>query len=325
MGPAEPAYRVGLVECYNRNSAMGGSDKLKNKHRFDSIPIANGLIKQGMSCQIINYVHEEHDKYMEVAKQFDAIVWRCIPGDIDADGGSQQKADKDMQELAKTIPVWPTADVMTLMGAKDALVKIKDTDFGLVDTLGYYSPEDMKAGFPKAIAFQPRVVKQNRGSAGEGIWIIKLKDEKYCDNYCDEIAAGDEVLILKEANDYNVEHYLYIGGVSGETKTTVYTAEASEYAATRKKLEEGVPDYMKCLGLDMAQLPLLWAADFLVMEDGSHKIGEFNCSCLGVTGFLDARGKDGPGDCKPEDVERGQAMCDHIGVVAKKAFDARQK
>jgi len=392
--PAEPAYRAAIVECYNRNHPTGGSDKLKNKHRFDSVPIANGLIKQGMSCQIINYVHEEHDKYMEVVKQFDAIVWRCNPGHIDADGGSQAKADKDMQELSKNIPVWPTADVMTLMGAKDALVKIKDTDFGLVDTLGYYSPEDMKTGFPKAIAFQPRVVKQNRGSAGEGIWIIKLKDEKYCDTYGEVSAPGDAVLVLKEANDnhieehtvdefiefcengrtdksgewtsqgtgkyfeggaeaggqmvdqrfvatidekgesrffmcgldlYNVEHYLYIGGVSGETKTTVYTADAPEYAATRKKLEEGTPDYMKLLGLDMSQLPLLWAADFLVMEDGSHKIGEFNCSCLGVTGFLDSRGKDGPGDCKPEDVERGQAMCDHIGVVAKKAVEARKK
>ena len=78
--PADPAYKVGLVECYNRNHPTGGSDKLKNKHRFDSIPISNGLIKQGMSCQIINYVHEEHDKHMEVAKQFDANVWRCNPG-----------------------------------------------------------------------------------------------------------------------------------------------------------------------------------------------------------------------------------------------------
>merc|ERR1712050_389267 len=378
----------------NRNHPMGGSDKMLNKHRFDSIPLANGFIKLGMSCQIINYVHEEHDKYMEVVNQFDAVIVRCNPGHIDGDGGSQTKVDKDRQALAQKKPVWPTADVMTLMGAKDALVKIKDMDFGLVDTLGYYSPEDMKAGFPKAIAFQPRVVKQNRGSAGEGIWIIKRKSGKYCDNYCDEIAAGDEMLILKEANDnhveehtvdefiefcengrtdksgtwasqgigkyfeggteaggqmvdqrfvatidekgesrffmagldlYNVEHYLYIGGVSGETKTTVYSADAPEYAATRKKLEEGVPDYMKCLGLDMSQLPLLWAADFLVMEDGSHKIGEFNCSCLGVTGFLDSRGKDGPGACKPEDVERGQAMCDHIGVVAKKALEARAK
>jgi len=391
--PAEPKFKVGLVESYNKNHPTGGSDKLTNKHRFDSIPIANGVIKTGMSCQIFEYHYEEHDKFMEVAKQFNALIVRCNPGHIDADGGSQQKFDKDMQDLAGTIPIWPTADVMTLMGAKDALVKIKDMGFGMVDTLGYYSPEDMQAGFPKAIGFQPRVVKQNRGSAGEGIWIIKLKSEEYCPNYGDKVAAGDEVLILKEANDnhveehtvdefiefctngrtdksgewtsqgtgkyfeggaeaggqmvdqrfvatidtkgesrffmcgldlYNVEHYLYIGGVSGETKTTVHDATAEQYAETRKQLEEGTPEYMKALGLDMSQLPLLWAADFLTLEDGSSKIGEFNCSCLGVTGFLDSRGKDHSA-CKPEDIERGQAMCDHIGKVAFKALENWKK
>merc|ERR1712151_538460 len=88
-----------------------------------------------------------------------------------------------------------------------ALVKIKDMGFGLVDTLGYYSPEDMQAGFPKAIAFQPRVVKQNRGSAGEGIWIIKLKSEEYCPNYGEKSAADDDVLILTEAIDSHVEEH----------------------------------------------------------------------------------------------------------------------
>merc|ERR1712050_348954 len=348
------------------------------------------------SCQIVEYHYEEHDKFIEVAKQLDAIIVRCNPGHIDADGGSQQKFDKDMQDLASKIPIWPTADVMTLMGAKDALVKIKDMGFGLVDTLGYYSPEDMQAGFPKAIAFQPRVVKQNRGSAGEGIWILKLKDEAYCAEYGDSVAADDAVLVLKEANDnhveehtvaefiefctngrtdksgewttigtgkyfeggaeaggqmvdqrflpsidtkgesrffmlgtdlYNIEHYMYIGGVGGETKTTVYAPDAPEYAATKEKLEKETEAYMTALGLDMGQLPLLWAADFMEVED--HKsplvIGEFNCSCLGVTGFLDARGKEGSSACKPEDVERGQKMCDHIGTVALKALDARKK
>merc|ERR1711865_1156326 len=83
-----------------------------------------------------------------------------------------------------------------------------DMEFGLPDTLGYYSPEDMKTGFPKTVAFQPRVVKQNRGSAGEGIWIIKLKDEsKYCKTFGEREATDDEVLILKEANDNHIEEH----------------------------------------------------------------------------------------------------------------------
>merc|ERR1719454_208329 len=197
--------------------------------------------------------------------------------------------------------------------------------FGLPDTVGYYSPEDMKDGFPKTIAFQPRVVKQNRGSAGEGIWIIKLKSGEYCSTYGEKAAADDDMLILTEANDshveehtvaefiefcvngrtdksgewksigtgkyfeggreaggqmvdqrflpridegearfimigrkcFRVEHYVYIGGVGGETKTTIYPASSPDFPDTKelplrtiqKKLEADLEDYIKSLGL----------------------------------------------------------------------------
>ena len=49
------------------------------------------------------------------------------------------------------------------MGAKDALTMVKAMDLGLKDTLGYYSPEELKEGFPKTVAFEKRVVKQNVG------------------------------------------------------------------------------------------------------------------------------------------------------------------
>merc|ERR1719476_373158 len=296
---------------------MGGSDKVTSGHRFDSVGIANGLRDAGLAVQMIFYNVDEHDKFFEIVPQFDAIVMRINPGQITANGGDQQKFDKAMTEVASKIPVWPTPANMELMGAKDALTKIKDMAFGLPDTLGYYSPEDMKAGFPKTIAFQPRVVKQNRGSAGEGIWIVKLKSGEYCSTYGEKSAADDDVLILTEANDshveehtvaefiefcvngrtdksgewksigtgkyfeggreaggqmvdqrflprieegearfmmigkelYRIEHYVYIGGVGGETKTTIYPPDEPKYADTKKKLEEEVPKIMKALGL----------------------------------------------------------------------------
>ena len=49
--------------------------------------------------------------------------------------------------------------------------------------------------------FKPRVVKQNRGFAGEGIWIVKPKSGNYCKNYGDKLAGDDEVLGLMEANN----------------------------------------------------------------------------------------------------------------------------
>merc|ERR1712194_758599 len=234
--PANPKFKVALCASYATSHPAGGSDKLVNGHRFDTVAIANGLIIAGMDVKIIFYTVEEHDRFFEVVAGFDAIVIRINPGQITANGGSQQKFDDDMMKLAAKVPVWPTPETMSKMGAKDALCQIKTMDFGLEDTLGYYSPADISVGLRKTVAFQPRVVKQNRGSAGEGIWIIKLKSENYCKTFGEREAADDEVLILKEANDNHidegearfvvigaelnrVEHYVYIGGVGGETIT----------------------------------------------------------------------------------------------------------
>ena len=46
-------------------------------------------------------------------------------------------------------------------------------NIGLEDTLAYYSPEEFVAGFKKTMAFQPRVIKQNRGSSGS-FWLLML-------------------------------------------------------------------------------------------------------------------------------------------------------
>merc|ERR1719379_2137234 len=80
--PASPKFKVCLAEIYVRNAPYGGADKSSNGHRYDSIPFANGMISAGMSCQFVHYVHEEHDKFFEVMKKFDAIIVRCNPGQI---------------------------------------------------------------------------------------------------------------------------------------------------------------------------------------------------------------------------------------------------
>merc|ERR1712194_449531 len=143
--PASPLYKVALCASYVTAHATGGSDKLVNGHRFDTIAIANGLINSGIAVKIIFYTVEEHDKFFEVVAGFDGIIIRINPGQITANSGSQQKFDDDMMKLAAKVPVWPTPETMSKMGAKDALCQIKHMDFGLEDTFGYYSPEDISA------------------------------------------------------------------------------------------------------------------------------------------------------------------------------------
>jgi len=396
--PENPKFRVALVGSYVDSHPTGGSDKLKNGHRFDSIGIANGLINAGVACQLVFYNVDEHDVFFETVSKFDGIIIRINPGQITANGGNQQKFDQDMMKIAAKIPVWPTPETMEKMGAKDALCKIMDMDFGLTDTVGFYSPEDMESGFKKTIAFQPRVVKQNRGSAGEGIWIIKMKSGEYCKEYGERIAEDSDVLLLKEANDNHeeehtvaefiefcvngktekagtwtsigtgkyyeggkeaggqmvdqrflprieegearfmmigdqlnrVEHYKYIGGVGGETITTIYIPgddnfKEAKFNELQDKLQSEIGTYLTKLGLAEDSLPLLWAADFIPVDDHSstHVIGEFNCSCLGIAGFLNARGKD-ISELSEEDAKIGQAMADLIGQKCLASLEAKK-
>merc|ERR1719393_844442 len=192
-----------MLEVYVRSAPYGGADKSSNGHRYDTVPFVNGMI-----CQPIHYLHEEHDKFFEVCSKFDALIVRCNPGQIKADGGSQEKFDDGMRALKKQgIQVWPSPDVMEFMGAKDALTKIKDLNIGLEDTLSYYDEAAFVEGFKKCMAFQPRVIKQNRGSSGEGIWIIKLKDGNYCSSFGERSCEDSEVLELMEANDNHAEEH----------------------------------------------------------------------------------------------------------------------
>merc|ERR1719373_929764 len=159
-----------------------------------------------MSCQLIHYVHQEHSAFFGVCMNFDFIIVRCNPGQIKADGGSQERFDDGMRMMRKMgIQVWPSPDVMEFMGAKDALCKVANLNIGLPDTLAYYDPASFSEGFKKTMAFQPRVIKQNRGSSGEGIWIIKLKSGNYCKTFGERSCSDDEVLDMMEANDNHAE------------------------------------------------------------------------------------------------------------------------
>merc|ERR1711920_630179 len=83
----------------------------------------------------------------------------------------------------------------------------KDLQIGMADTGTYYTEEEFIAGFKKTMKFQPRVIKQNRGSSGEGIWIINLKSGDYCPAFGDAEVGDDDELILMEANDNHVENH----------------------------------------------------------------------------------------------------------------------
>mmetsp|Transcript_3628 Transcript_3628/g.11012 ORF Transcript_3628/g.11012 Transcript_3628/m.11012 type:complete len:784 (+) Transcript_3628:63-2414(+) len=200
--PEQPLYKAALVEVFVRCQPFGGADKTASCHRFDSIPLANGLIRNGISCQFINYSHREHTQFIEVSRNFQALVVRCALGQIKADGGDPAKFEAALRTLRQSgVLVWPSPDLVETMGAKDVLVKVASLSIGLEDTLAYHTQAELSAGMRRTVAFQPRVLKANRGTGGECVWIVKLKGSNYGQALGDRTLGLDEVLLVAEACD----------------------------------------------------------------------------------------------------------------------------
>lgn len=107
--PAAPAFRIGLVQVSVRGQTHGGGDKSSNGHRFDTVPLANGMIEAGMSCHPFHYTATEHHRFLCACRQFDALLLRMRPGHIEQDGGSQERFDDAMAALERNhgVRVWP--------------------------------------------------------------------------------------------------------------------------------------------------------------------------------------------------------------------------
>jgi hypothetical protein len=173
--PAGAKYSLAVVQFKVPGHPNGGSDKGPDGNRIDSIPIANGVIKAGGACDMLLYDYTDHAGFEATIEKYDALIVRINPGQlsqIPGVDGVQAKFDATMNAfVGKGKPVWSSPGVQQKMGAKDALCKIANMGCGLVDTFAYYDAETLETQFKKTMAFQPRVVKQNRGSAGEGIWL----------------------------------------------------------------------------------------------------------------------------------------------------------
>jgi len=208
--PKDAKIKACVVEFNVPGAKNGGSDKGPNGHRIDSIPIANGIIKAGGSCEILKYFDTKHADFAKAIAKYDALIVRINPGQLSQGTlpGTQARFDALMNSyISKGGIVWSSPDVQTKMGAKDALCKIANMNCGLVDTLAYYSEEELIKGFKTTCAFQPRVIKQNRGSAGEGIWLCWLCSGKYCENYGDKMLGDNDWLKLMEMNDNHMEYH----------------------------------------------------------------------------------------------------------------------
>lgn len=180
-----------------------GTDKWLNGRRKDTMPIVTALRERGVHVEILCFRPEWiNDLNQYCIGNFDAYVSRVNPGNIP--GGEAAYFDflRGLSETGMLGMSHP--DEMITLGAKDVLSKLADTSLVPTDTKAYYDFESFYTSFPTTLSYGTRVLKQNRGSTGEGIWRVQI--EESIDFKPGDSLPLDTKLKCTEAVDNHVEY-----------------------------------------------------------------------------------------------------------------------
>ena len=177
----------------------GGSDKGEDGYRKDTMPMVNALKEKGWGAEVIFFeVGKKDEIYAFVKGNFDGYVSRINPGNLKEENEYfamlRRLCDDGLVGMSHP-------DAMTGYGAKDALTKLAGTKLVPQDTYAYYDIAAFKQNFPKSLAKGERVLKQNRGSTGEGIWRVRLADEALYGS----VLGNETAIICTEAKDNHSE------------------------------------------------------------------------------------------------------------------------
>lgn len=182
----------------------GGSDKGTDGYRADTMPMVNSLKNRGWEAEIIFYSDDKKQEIFNyVVNTADAYVSRVNPGNL-VDESNYFEMLRNLCDHGVKGMSHP--DVMVGYGAKDVLVKLNDTSLVPTDTYAYYNILEFKGTFPKSLANGERVLKQNRGSTGEGIWRVQLLDQDALDEFGH--VKLDAKIKCTEAKDNHIEEHL---------------------------------------------------------------------------------------------------------------------
>jgi hypothetical protein len=196
--------------------------------------------------------------------------------------------------------VWVSAhpDVILKMGVKEVLYRTKDLGWGS-DTHLYRTAQAFHDEFPRRLrSAGPRVLKQNRGNGGQGIWKVELmsapakepamvralqaprgsvpEDLPLGDfmRQCESYFAGEGCIIDQPFEprlpDGMIRCYMGADKVVGFGHQLIKALippppeSAPAFQVLRTQMESAwTPQMMQLLGIDADALPIIWDADFL--------------------------------------------------------------
>jgi hypothetical protein len=165
MAPHKP-YRIAILWRGNDEARRTATPANNRFHR-----VFEALAEQGIEAVPAVYADDIVNDVRQQLLAFDGVlVWV----DPIHEGMNRAVLDPMLRDVAARGP-WVSAhpDIILRMGVKEVLYRTKHLGWG-TDTHLYRTVADFRAAFPARLwSAGPRVLKQNRGNGGQGVWKVE--------------------------------------------------------------------------------------------------------------------------------------------------------
>src|SRR5262245_4267376 len=167
----ERKYRVAVMFAGDPSSRA--TVKLEET-RFGGI--AKALRDVGLTVEAASYADEVADEVREQLLGVDGVLVWVDPVSKD---GNRAKLDPILRHVARHgVLVSSHPDLILKMGTKEVLYRTRNMGWG-ADTRLYTTLEQFRQELPQCLAEgKPRVLKQNRGNGGIGVWKVEAVDPR---------------------------------------------------------------------------------------------------------------------------------------------------
>ncbi len=169
MNANHPQHRKSTIAILSRGDAEARRQATASNSRF--VRVFEALSNEGLEALPVIYDEEFAD---DVRKQLLAVDGVLVWVDPIHQGKNRAELDGLLRDVATRGP-WVSAhpDVILKMGVKEVLYRTRHLGWG-TDTRLYDSWRRIRAEFPAALEKAgPRVLKQNRGNGGQGVWKVE--------------------------------------------------------------------------------------------------------------------------------------------------------
>jgi len=162
-------YRIAVLWRGDREARQAATPQNNRYHRIFEELAALGIHAEPAAYDE-TFADEVHEQLLAVDG---VLVWV----DPLSRGRTRAALDATLRDVARRGP-WVSAhpDVILKMGVKEVLHRTKHLGWG-TDTHLYRTPAELRAAFPSRLQAGPRVLKQNRGNDGQGVWKVELVSE----------------------------------------------------------------------------------------------------------------------------------------------------